>query len=85
MPDDDSLQDNIRAFHGEEMEREFCLGNECPSKNCTICPAADKRKFNWDVTDSYRQKVKTGYYTTTVVEVVDPETGKKKYVYSRPG
>ena len=85
MPNDDSLQDDVRTFHGEVMEREYCLGSDCPDKNCAICLAADKRKFNWDITDDYRKKVKAGYYTTTIVEVVDPETGKKKYVYTRPG
>ena len=82
MPSDD---ETVRAFHGETMERQYCLGEECPDKNCKICPAADKAKFVLDVTDSYRQKVKGGYYSTSIIEVVDPVTGKKKYIYSRPG
>ena len=85
MPDDSTLADNIKSFHGEEMEREFCLGEECPKKNCRICPAAGKAKFVLDVTDRYRQSIKEGYYTTTIKEVVDPITGEKKYVYTRPG
>ena len=86
MPsDDDNVQSLVQEFHGEVQEREYCLGDDCPKKNCEICSAADRAKFKLDVTDEYRQKVKTGYYTTTCVEVVDKITGQRKYVYTRPG
>ena len=85
MPSDDSLHDLIREFHTEELEREYCLGKECPDHNCKICPAAGHAKFMLDVNDSdgYRQKV-AGYYTSNIKRVVD-EDGKEKIVYTRPG
>ena len=65
-------------------ERKFCLGEECPDKNCKICPAAWNARFILDVTDSYRRSVKSGYYTTTVMRYIDPVTGKEKFCYTRP-
>ena len=68
----------------ELEERNFCLGEECPDKNCKICSAAWNARFVLDVTDSYRRSVKTGYYTTTVMRYIDPVTGKEKFCYTRP-
>ena len=65
-------------------ERKFCLGEECPDKNCRICPAASHARFVLDITDSYRRAVPTGYYTSTVMSYKDPVTGKTKYCYTRP-
>lgn len=87
----------VREFHEEVPEMEMCLGAECPHKNCRICPAAGKghgkvfddgagNRTQGEATwDSYRASVKRGYYSSSIIEVVDPETGKKRYIYSRPG
>ena len=88
MPNDDSTLSIVKQFHGEEQDKEFCPGkDECPHFNdCKVCPAAAKARFVNDVVDSegYRSRVKDGYYSTSIKEVVDKITGKKKYVYTRP-
>ena len=61
-------------------EREFCLGDECPQKYCEICPA--KRTTRLDQTDTFRRNKK--FYTSGIIEITDPKTGKKKIIYARP-
>ena len=91
------LHSLIREFHGESHEMNMCLGNDCPTKDCRICPAAGKgagKAFydekgrylgnSQDSSDSYRASVKKGYYSSTVKFITDPETGETKGVYIRP-
>ena len=73
-----------QSSFNEIDERKFCLGEECPDKNCRICPAASHARFILDITDSYRRAVPTGYYTSTIMSYKDPVTGKTKYCYTRP-
>lgn len=63
------------------MEDRFCPGPEnCPECRCEIC---DVKKPNLEPTDAYRQSVKNGYYTSTIVSYKDKD-GKIKYRYTRP-
>ena len=71
---------DIKYFDVED--RKFCLGEDCPDKDCKICPA-NKSRGVLDVSDSYRDAVKNGYYTSTVTKYKDPITGKEKYCYTR--
>lgn len=68
----------------EKEERVYCLGEECKDKNCRCCRACGQIGHLMDITDTYRQSVKTGYYSSTIMRVVDPKTGKEKYCYTRP-
>ncbi len=89
-------QDVIREFHGEAIAPDVCLGSNCPNKDCRICNAAGKgrgRVFEDEhgnmsaseaTWDSYRGQIKGGYYTKSIIEVVDPATGKRKFIYHRP-
>ncbi len=91
------LHSIVRQFHVEEPEMGMCLGAECPHKDCRVCAAAKngrgrifrdtegnavESEASWD---SYRASVKNGYYTTSFVEVEDPVTHERKFVYTRPG
>lgn len=67
-----------------DNERVYCLGKDCPDKNCRCCRACGQIGSLMDVTDNYRESVKTGYYSSTIMRVVDPKTGKEKYFYTRP-
>lgn len=67
------------------LDRKYCLGKECPDKRCEICPAERHVGGILDSTDTYRQSIKKGYYTSSVVEVMDPKTGQKRYVYTKSG
>lgn len=56
---------------------------DCRYKNCEVCiHGGENTKL--DVTDSYRQSVKTGYYSTTIIPVKGKD-GKIYYVYVKPG
>lgn len=67
------------------MERDFCLGEECPDKRCEICPA--KKCTMLDVTDNFRNHPSispNGYYSSGgIVRIRDKETGEIRYAYSR--
>ena len=78
-------QDDVRKLHGEQYEKEYCLGKECPYPDCRVCPAAGKAKFVNDITDSFRNKIQGGYYSRTVIAVKDEKTGKTRLEYVRPG
>ncbi len=56
---------------------------DCSDMNCKICPHCGQNT-KMDVTDSYRQSVKTGYYSTSIIPVKGKD-GKIRYVYAKPG
>ena len=68
----------------EKEEQVYCLGKDCPDKNCRCCRACGQIGSLMDPTARFRQRAETGYYTSTVMRVVDPKTGKEKYFYTRP-
>lgn len=57
---------------------------ECDNKNCRNCPACGRNPKAMDTTDSYRQSVKKGYYTSSIISVKD-EDGNVRYQYNKPG
>lgn len=65
----------------------------CTDKNCKICPNHGKNPKMQDHTDSYRQSVTKGYYTSSFGPLHnpdgtlkrDPVTGQVVYGYHKPG
>lgn len=66
----------------EVNERGFCLGEDCPDKQCQICWA--NKTTMLEPTDSYRKSVPNGYYSSGgIIQIKDPQTGKTHYNYAR--
>ena len=54
----------------EKEEQVYCLGKDCPDKNCRCCRACGQIGSLMDPTDRFRQSVETGYYTSTVMRAL---------------
>ena len=66
------------------MERFYdCV--TCVEKNCKICPASGRNPAMMDSTDRYRQSVKKGYYTSSIIEKRDKDGNFLGYSYNKPG
>ena len=65
-------------------EKRYYDCESCEDKNCSICPNCGKNPNMRDATDSYRQSVKTGYYTSGIITYTDKD-GNTRYGYAKPG
>ena len=57
---------------------------DCTDMNCKICIHCGENT-KMDVTDSYRQSVKSGYYSTTLIAIRDNDGNFIRYEYNKPG
>ena len=48
------------------MERHYDC-EACQNKNCNICPACGRNPSMRDTTDSYRNSVKNGSYSSSII------------------
>lgn len=66
------------------MERHYdCEASQ--NKNCNICPACGRNPSMRDTTDSYRNSVKNGYYSSSIIEKRDKDGNFIGYAYNKPG
>ena len=65
------------------MERHYDC-EACQNKNCNICPACGRNPSMRDTTDSYRNSVKNGYYSS-IIEKRDKDGNFIGYAYNKPG
>ena len=72
----------LSQFYGDDLESDVCLGDKCTYKACEVCRA---NRFRLMPTDSYRQSVKAGYYTSGTGKKIDKNTGQERYFYIKPG
>ena len=66
------------------MERHYDC-EACQNKNCNICPACGRNPSMRDTTDSYRNSVKIGYYSSSIIEKRDKDGNFIGYAYNKPG
>lgn len=66
------------------MERHYDC-EACQNKNCNICPACGRNPSMRDTTDSYRNSVKNGYYSSYIIEKRDKDGNFIGYAYNKPG
>ncbi len=66
------------------MERHYDC-ETCQNKNCNICPACGRNPSMRDTTDSYRNSVKNGYYSSSIIEKRDKDGNFIGYAYNKPG
>lgn len=66
------------------MERHYDC-EACQNKNCNICPACGRNPSMRDTTDSYRNSVKNGYYSSSIIEKREKDGNFIGYAYNKPG
>ena len=66
------------------MERHYDC-EACQNKNCNICPACGRNPSMRDTTDSYRNSVKNGYYSSSIIVKRDKDGNFIGYAYNKPG
>ena len=66
------------------MERHYDC-EACQNKNCNICPACGRNPSMRDTADSYRNSVKNGYYSSSIIEKRDKDGNFIGYAYNKPG
>lgn len=66
------------------MERHYDC-EACQNKNCNICHACGRNPSMRDTTDSYRNSVKNGYYSSSIIEKRDKDGNFIGYAYNKPG
>lgn len=66
------------------MERHYDC-EACQNKNFNICPACGRNPSMRDTTDSYRNSVKNGYYSSSIIEKRDKDGNFIGYAYNKPG
>ena len=66
------------------MERHYDC-EACQNKNCNICPACGRNPSMRDTTVSYRNSVKNGYYSSSIIEKRDKDGNFIGYAYNKPG
>lgn len=66
------------------MERHYDC-EACQNKNCNICPVCGRNPSMRDTTDSYRNSVKNGYYSSSIIEKRDKDGNFIGYAYNKPG
>ena len=66
------------------MERHYDC-EACQNKNCNICPACGRNPSMRDTTDSYRNSVKNGCYSSSIIEKRDKDGNFIGYAYNKPG
>ena len=66
------------------MERHYDC-KACQNKNSNICTACGRNPSMSDTTDSYRNSVKNGYYSSSINEKRDKDGNFIGYAYNKPG
>ena len=66
------------------MERHYDC-EACQNKNCNICPACGRNPSMRDTTDSYRNSVKNGYYSSSIIEKRDNDGNFIGSADNKPG
>ncbi len=67
------------------MSEKYYDCQTCQDKNCKICPASGRNPSAMDTTDSYRQSVKKGYYSSSIIAKYDANGKFIGYGYNKPG
>ena len=77
----------LTGFHKEvcTMGRHYYDCQACRDKNCKICPASGRNPSMMDTTDTYRQSVKKGYYSSSIISRYDSAGNFIGYGYNKPG